>query len=247
MHALLREKKDGYFIDLAANDAISLSNTRTLEKDHGWRGLCIKPDPQYHSGLLQHRNCTVVAAAVSNKFDDGWFKFGGTSAVSWHGRTGAYSRGVFGHLSRKNSSGESHVWLVPISPILERHAAPSTIDFMYLDVEGSEESVMSKFPFERYNIRLLLIERPSATLTRLLEKHSYVQLCTTELDVLFAHWPSDSLADWVGELHECTPKKPCAPPGACRHLVFPHAPMCRDAAIFHARTRYDKTGVLAAV
>ena len=33
--------RNGYFIDLAANDPIFLSNTRALERDHGWRGLCI--------------------------------------------------------------------------------------------------------------------------------------------------------------------------------------------------------------
>ena len=39
--------KDGFFIDLAANDAKELTNTLALERDHGWNGLCIEPNPAY--------------------------------------------------------------------------------------------------------------------------------------------------------------------------------------------------------
>jgi hypothetical protein len=33
---LLRGKRDGYFVDLAANDALLLSNTYALEQRYGW-------------------------------------------------------------------------------------------------------------------------------------------------------------------------------------------------------------------
>ena len=56
-------KKNGYFIDLAANHAVSLSNTLGLERDHDWSGLCIEPNPMYWE-LLSHRKCDVVAAVV---------------------------------------------------------------------------------------------------------------------------------------------------------------------------------------
>lgn len=35
---------NGYFIDLAANDAKDLTNTLALER-HGWKGLCVEPNP----------------------------------------------------------------------------------------------------------------------------------------------------------------------------------------------------------
>jgi hypothetical protein len=41
--ALFRGKRGGYFVDLAANDAVALSNTFALETDYGWNGLCIEP------------------------------------------------------------------------------------------------------------------------------------------------------------------------------------------------------------
>jgi hypothetical protein len=39
--SLLRNKKDGYFVDLASNDATLLSNSYALEKHYGWKGLCV--------------------------------------------------------------------------------------------------------------------------------------------------------------------------------------------------------------
>ena len=39
--SLLRNQTNGYFVDLAANDAISLSNTYSLETYYGWKGLCV--------------------------------------------------------------------------------------------------------------------------------------------------------------------------------------------------------------
>ena len=49
---LLGCKRDGYFLDLAANDAVQLSNTRLLERDMGWNGLCIEANEQYQSVLM---------------------------------------------------------------------------------------------------------------------------------------------------------------------------------------------------
>lgn len=48
----------GYFVDIAANDALEMSNTVSLEQNYGWRGLCVEANPRYLPGL-QRRNCQV--------------------------------------------------------------------------------------------------------------------------------------------------------------------------------------------
>jgi hypothetical protein len=40
------EKRGGFFLDLAANDAAVLSNTLTLEQSFGWRGICVEANPE---------------------------------------------------------------------------------------------------------------------------------------------------------------------------------------------------------
>ena len=56
-------------MDLAANDAVKLSNTLTLEQMFGWKGLCIEPNPGYMKGYL-HRKCQLVQAVVDGEFTD---------------------------------------------------------------------------------------------------------------------------------------------------------------------------------
>ena len=55
---LLQGKTSGFFVDLAANDALHLSNTRALERDFGWRGLCIEGNPLLTTRLAQVRDCS---------------------------------------------------------------------------------------------------------------------------------------------------------------------------------------------
>ena len=61
---LLGGKRGGFFIDLAANNPIHSSNTRALERDYGWSGLCIEPNPYYHAPLAKKRSCRLVVCAV---------------------------------------------------------------------------------------------------------------------------------------------------------------------------------------
>lgn len=45
--SLLKNQTNGYFVDLAANDATVLSNTYSLERYFGWQGLCVSTRTYY--------------------------------------------------------------------------------------------------------------------------------------------------------------------------------------------------------
>ena len=53
---LLHNKRNGFFVDLAANHPIKLSNTFVLERDYDWTGLCIEPNWQYWNALASLTN-----------------------------------------------------------------------------------------------------------------------------------------------------------------------------------------------
>ena len=63
---LFAHKRDGYFIDLASNQPIFLSNTRSLERDFGWKGLCIDGSLDLAIKALERRTCQPVQAIVTN-------------------------------------------------------------------------------------------------------------------------------------------------------------------------------------
>ena len=64
---MLKKKENGYFIDLAANHYVKLSNTYRLEQSYGWKGLCIEPNAAlYLKELVHFRSCEVLVNPVSD-------------------------------------------------------------------------------------------------------------------------------------------------------------------------------------
>jgi FkbM family methyltransferase len=62
---LLKKQKSGTFIDIGANDGLSLSNSLLFEKN-GWTGVCVEPNPVIFEDLSNSRNCECLNACISD-------------------------------------------------------------------------------------------------------------------------------------------------------------------------------------
>jgi len=160
---------NGYFVDLAANDAKIFSNTLVLER-HGWNGLCIEPNPIYWYGL-SHRKCTVVGSFVGATKEKVQVKF----------------RGVLGGIVGNKDIKMVNPEIDPEAEVEERYTAslsevfaefnvPRSIDYLSLDVEGAEFLVMKNFLFNTYHIKVMTVERPNKDLRNLLEGKGFIFL-----------------------------------------------------------------------
>lgn len=188
VYNLLEQKKGGYFIDLAANDATFISNTYALETFYGWNGVCIEPNTKFWARLA-YRKCAVVGAVIgSTRMESLEYNFGPkekTHVQYSDGSDGDKSIHVGGagivsnnmdnkpHWVKKNNETVIKRYTVPIREILERQNVPKIIDYFSLDVEGAEGYIMSKFPFDEYHIRILTVERPKQDLKDLLAQNNY--------------------------------------------------------------------------
>jgi hypothetical protein len=129
--SLLRGKRNGYFIDLAANNAYRLSNSYSLEQSYGWNGLCIEPNPKYWQELA-YRKCQVVAAVVGkNRMEEVSYSFPKVGVYGGIAREGFDNSAVDESMTEKR-------YTVPLQEILERAGVPPVIDYFSLDVEGAE-------------------------------------------------------------------------------------------------------------
>lgn len=142
-----------YFVDLAANHAVYLSNTRALERDHGWLGLCIEGNEMLMLELLRYRQCKVYAVLVGAQLDEPVHfvseKNDGLSHISGRPASGAGNQLPSGYT-------------MPLVNVLRHAHAPKVIDYLSLDVEGSEENVLLGLPVPaEYSIRAITVERPS--------------------------------------------------------------------------------------
>lgn len=158
VQSLLGCKRGGFFIDLAANDYLINSNTVLLERDFDWKGLCIEGNPNYMWGLSQRRCGLVWAAVGTPENDEIEFMFAAEYGGLNKGEDGAHQVVAFS--------------LASMTKILKAMAAPTTIDYMSLDVEDAELSVMQGFPFDHHKIMVLSVERPKLELQDLLRANS---------------------------------------------------------------------------
>ena len=80
-------------------------------------------------------------------------------------------------------------YTAPIMEVLQKFHVPTIIDYLSLDVEGSEYEIMKDFPFESYTIRVMTVERPNRKLKLLLQEKGYVYLAelATWGEYLWAH------------------------------------------------------------
>lgn len=129
-------------------------------------GLCIEPNPEYWLDLARRR-CTVVGAVVGEqRLQEVEFVL----ARKEYGGIVGFDNSV--NIRRKRRS----FFTVPLVEVLERNEVPAVIDYLSLDIEGAEWFVMQHFPFERYTIRILTIERPPPELQALLQQKGYILL-----------------------------------------------------------------------
>ena len=132
--ALLGNKTGGFFVDLAANDATELSNTYALEAFHQWRGVCIEPNDMYWSNLTYRPGCTVIGAVVGKeRMQEVYFRFEA-------GDHGGIADAGFDNGKRWQRTSQKRYTVTLLEILSERipqGGAPTDIDYLSLDVEGT--------------------------------------------------------------------------------------------------------------
>lgn len=192
----------GYFVELGANDGKLASNTLYYEKSRNWRGILIEPAPNLFLQCRESRsaeNHIVCAACVSFDYKDEFVKiiYSDSMSVSLNVETDIGDPAAHAELGRQFLRPGETVFAFgaiarTLNSILLEAKAPGLIDFLSLDVEGSEIEVLKGVDHEAFRFRYMLIEcRDIARLSdylgplryRLVEKFN-------EHDYLFADQPA---------------------------------------------------------
>jgi hypothetical protein len=137
--------KPGFFLEVGCADAELISNTHLLEKN-GWRGIAIDPLPRtvVERALVAGEAGREVQFAICHTNPD---LSGIVDALGCH---------------RDNVLGGDHEVVTlstqTLGDILKKHDAPGFIEYMSLDVEGSEYEVLRAFPFDEYAFGCISVE-----------------------------------------------------------------------------------------
>lgn len=189
---IFKGKEKGFFVDLAATDGVKLSNTYILEKYYGWTGICIEPNPDFYASLIQNRSCLCVNDCIDSqekivefRFDNG--ELGGIISDDTDNCIKYRNEQI---KKARHEKKTAFLKTKKLDTVLDENSAPKIIDYLSLDVEGSETRILSNFPFEKYIFLALTIERPTPQLNQILFKNNYVFVQNSKLmpyDSFYVH------------------------------------------------------------
>jgi len=187
----LRGQRDGYFVEIGANDGKHHSNTFALEKHFDWHGLLVEADPNLSDrSRFTRPNCKHDCVAVSTMdANAAWFSCAGP----WGGLI------VFLPEAWKREARDRHtpeIWVptTTLRAVLKRNHVPLLVDYLSLDIEGAEVPVLDEyFKSPTHHFRCLTVEvRDSDTLMqvrRIVEPHGYVFEELRAWDAFFTYNP----------------------------------------------------------
>jgi FkbM family methyltransferase len=151
--AILKGKSGGYFVEFGATDGIGLSNSYMLEKHFGWQGILAEPGRNWHSPLIQNRSCHIDLRCVSDKSGE-FVEFVQSTSPELSTLRGFEK----GDSNSRVLESSYLVETISLNDLLKEYNAPSIIDFLSIDTEGSEFIILNNFNFDNYRFRVIVSE-----------------------------------------------------------------------------------------
>jgi FkbM family methyltransferase len=141
----------GFFVEVGANNPFDLSQTWHLAKE-GWRGILVEPIPELCEKLRMERADSVVIEAACGSPNT---PSTATFTVAKDSGKSTLSSAFLDKRSDVESQITVHV--KTLNDILEE-ANVAQIDFVSIDVEGTQYEVLRGFDLQKWKPRLLLVE-----------------------------------------------------------------------------------------
>lgn len=178
----------GFFIDMGAHSGKWCSNSKLLEEQLGWRGICVEPFP----ADFEDRTCVLVKRAIAKESGE-TLRFSGC--------------GHFGHIQGCQISDEAARLLAPTAisisirdilncvrvnrtkseactNIVGRLTLPTFINIISLDIDSpaGQLAVVKDFPWADFEVGVWIVERSSkddvdgvdAMIWKEMESHGYI-------------------------------------------------------------------------
>jgi FkbM family methyltransferase len=183
----LHEKSGGYFVEFGGGDGVTFSNSYLLEKQFGWKGIVAEPSRSFIPKLMANRRCHVDTRCVWSisqrkltfvEVEDG----GELSTVKQFKQCDHHDR---------SKAVEYEVDTVSLDDLLQTHDAPTEIDYLSVDTEGSELEILENVDFNRWRFNVITVEhnfvpKNRSAIFKLLTAAGYTRIATQ-----FSEW-----GDW---------------------------------------------------
>lgn len=151
-----------FFVEFGATDGINLSNTWLLEKKLGWVGILAEPGRIWHDKLKINRSCLIDTRCVAKESGQR-LRFlevsaDSNSAPELSALETFAENGDWASEIRKKYSISYEVETISLNDLLDAYDAPTEIQFLSIDTEGSELDILEGFDFSNRRILSICVE-----------------------------------------------------------------------------------------
>ena len=176
-------KENGIFIELGGLDGVRHSNTFLLEFKYGWKGLIIEPSPSLYEELSINRKVYTENFLIGKEDKDSVEFLYIKDKSKCIGLQGVVQNYNPKHVKRINRElGKDYKYeiiklkMTTLQNLCEKYGLLN-IDYLSLDVEGSELQVLQGIDFDKINIKLIGVEinykEDEEEIFHILEKNKY--------------------------------------------------------------------------
>ena len=179
-------KKNGFFIELGANDGLFQSNTAFFEKELNWTGILIEPSFKGYEKCKKNRpkSISLNYACVSNDFKEDY--------ILGDFNTNDPMGSIVG--KRNGSKNIVKVKAITLERILQDYSNPK-IDFLSLDTEGYELEILKGLNLEKNRPKYMLIEIYNVDFEKIV---GYLTLNNYKLHSNFSNYNKIDNPGWDG-------------------------------------------------
>ena len=172
-------KKNGFFVEIGGLDGICHSQSYFFEKHLNWEGIIVEPHPMWYERISNNRKCNIATTPISDE---------NKTEVFICREEPAFSSLKKDSLDFQNSPivEEYTMESITLTELLKRHNAPKIVDFISIDVEGSELIIIDAFLKQNeYLANLISFEHYNYTLAKsLMENTNYIELKNPFIDII---------------------------------------------------------------
>jgi FkbM family methyltransferase len=152
-----RDYKNGFFIEIGAFDGLEGSNCFHFEKFLDWKGIAIEASPTQFDKLKKNRKCKLINKAISTVVEEvefidiveGFTQMSGINNIKYNSN---FNR------TKKNKKTKFNKEILKTSTFDEIVSENFTIDYLSIDIEGSEFELIKTVNFEKYDIKVISVE-----------------------------------------------------------------------------------------
>jgi FkbM family methyltransferase len=214
-------KHHGICIDVGASEGIRFNNSYFFDLFRNWKCICVEPHAQYYELLCNNRspNTTKIQCAVSDfEKDKTTFytnKRGSLSTLNKELESSfakSYKDYFFGFK-------EQQISVTTLNSIIKNNLndeEQKNIDFISIDVEGTEIDTLKGLDLVEYRVPILIIElNDFATIDSYLKKYDYKLITKKGCNGIYSNCKDKYELERYEEIISCDPP----PPQKTKHIL----------------------------